>query len=123
MTKVSRTLGAALMIAVVAGTLATAGCVSSSRVRTSNTESVGKQLIDLPMVSYEGIQIARFVVREPEDCVDNVQGLHARRTAAVRYAGGRLCFGGSKSRRDDPTYPQSPAPQLYEVVGRPYRPL
>src|SRR5216110_2245913 len=56
---------------------------------------------------------------EPEDRGDYLQDLLSRRTAAVRYAGGRLRTGGSKSRGEDSTYPQSPTPELHETDGYP----
>src|SRR6266581_5750107 len=58
-------------------------------------------------------------MREPEDRGDYLQDLLSRRTAAVRYAGRRLRTGGSKSRGENTTYPQSPTPELHETAGYP----
>src|SRR6266705_4237817 len=56
-------------------------------------------------------------MREPEDRGDYLQDLLSRRTAAVRYAGRRLRTGGSKSRGENTTSPQSPTSELHETAG------
>src|SRR5207249_10299880 len=58
-------------------------------------------------------------MHEPEDRGDYLQDLLSRRTAAVRYAGRRLRAGGSKSRGENTTYPQSPTSELHETAGYP----
>src|SRR6266478_3333141 len=58
-------------------------------------------------------------MREPEDRGDYLQDLLSRRTAAVRYADRRLRIGGSKSRGENTTYPQSPTSELHETAGYP----
>src|SRR5437762_1190375 len=58
-------------------------------------------------------------MREPEDRGDYLQAFLSRRTAAVRYAGRRLRTGGSKSRGENTTYPQSPTSELHETAGYP----
>src|SRR5438874_5161795 len=58
-------------------------------------------------------------MREPGDRGDYLQDLLSRRTAAVRYAGRRLRTGGSKSRGENTTYPQSPTSELHETAGYP----
>src|SRR2546430_3340051 len=58
-------------------------------------------------------------MREPEDRGDYLQDLFSRSTAAVRYAGTRLCTGRSKSRGENTTYPQSPTSELHETAGYP----
>lgn len=74
------------------------------------------------MMSDEGNRVARVVVPEPEVRGDFLQGLHARRTAALRSAGERLRSDGSKSRGLNSTHPQSPTPELHEIAERPDRP-
>src|SRR5439155_20741571 len=56
---------------------------------------------------------------EPEDRGDYLQDLLSQGTAAVRYAGGILRTGGSKSRGEDSTYPQSSTPELHETARYP----
>src|SRR5436190_15516726 len=58
-------------------------------------------------------------MREPEDRGDYLQAFLSRRNAAVRYAGRRLRTGGSKSRGENTTYPQSPTSELHETAGYP----
>src|SRR6266513_1736857 len=50
---------------------------------------------------------------------DYLQGLLSRRTAAVRYVGGRLRIGGSKGCGEDTTYPQGSTSELHEAAEYP----
>ena len=44
---------------------------------------------------------------------------HARGTAAIRYAGGRVRASGSKGRGEGSAYPQSTTSELHEIIECP----
>jgi hypothetical protein len=47
------------------------------------------------------------------------KGFTREETAAIRYAGGRVCGGRSKGRGEDSAHPQSPTPELHEIAEYP----